>query len=503
MKKIERSIFIILIFISYLPVHSQAGLRPRGDVDCDWRVSINDVSVIIDSIMRQTKYHSFYNYACDVNRDKNINISDAVMLIDAILGQELPPMPSYSGTLPVLFINTEGYRNIDSKEEYLHADWWLDNMGIEGYESIGSPDIPQGMQIKGRGNYTWVMFKKKSFRVKLDSKQPVLGMHNDRHFCLLAHPDDHFAKLKNTMGFELSRRIGMAYTPEQRPVEVVLNGQYIGLYFLTEKIRVGKHRVNIEEQMDGETDADRITGGWLLEIDNYRQDHQFDIKERNNGQNWYDWIWFTLHSPEDLSNEQRQYIEQFLTTTNDAIYTHNKTDHKWEQYIDIDSLVCFYIVQEMLDNIEAFAGSCFLHKDRGDSTKLIFGPVWDFGQAFGRIERTDATDFNYFVYQDCSFDNTHWIEEIAKFPKFQLAVIKRWREFYNSSFNGLDIDQFIEDFTNHIRKAIQCDEARWSRIKLDQEAELFKNYLHSKITWLDSKWGIAANIDIDGQGINP
>jgi hypothetical protein len=58
--------------------------------------------------------------------------------------------------LPVLFINTEGHRDIVSKdkEDYLHADWWLDNMGVEGYESIGSPEEPLGMQIKGRGNYT-------------------------------------------------------------------------------------------------------------------------------------------------------------------------------------------------------------------------------------------------------------------------------------------------------------------------------------------------------------
>ena len=502
MKKIERYIIILILLISYLPVHSQAGLRPRGDVDCDWKMTINDFSAIIDSILCHTKYHSFYNYACDINGDKRINIADAIMIIDALLGQELPPMPSYSGTMPVLFINTEGYRNIDSKEEYLHADWWLDNMGIEGYESIGSSDNPQSMQIKGRGNHTWLSYKKKSFRIKLYSKQPLLGMHIDRHFCLLAHPDDHYAKLKNTVGFELSRRIGMAYTPDQEPVEVVLNGQYIGLYFLTEKIRIEKNRVNIEEQEDEETNPALITGGWLLEIDNYSHEGLIYFRERNNGQNWYDWIWFTSHSPEDLSTEQRQYIKQFLQTVNAAIYNPCKINNEWEQYINIDSLACFYIIAEIMDNIEAFSGSCYLYKHRGDSTKLIFGPVWDFGQAFGRLERTDATNFEYFVYQECSF-HTHWIEEIAKYPHFQLVVRKHWREFYKSDFNGLDIDQFIEDFTNHIREAIKCDAARWSRIRLDQEAALFKNYLHSKITWLDSKWGINANIDIDGQEIDP
>ena len=156
----------------------------------------------------------------------------------AIMGDSLPPMPTFSGTLPVLYINTEGHRNIDSKEKenYLQAQWWLDAMNIEGYESIGSPEQPLGMVIKGRGNYTWENFAKRSFRIKLDTKQPLMGMKSNRHFCLMAHADDHLAKLKNTVGFELSRRIGLAYTPAQAPVEVVLNGQYIGLYFLAETI---------------------------------------------------------------------------------------------------------------------------------------------------------------------------------------------------------------------------------------------------------------------------
>ena len=501
MKKALQSIITLILVNVCMPAYSQTGIRPRGDVDCDWRVSVNDITAEIDSILCQTKYNSFYNYAFDINGDKKISITDVTLIIDALMGQELPPMPSYSGTLPVLYIITEDHRNIDSKEEYIHANWWFDAMAIEGYESIGSPNEPLGMQIKGRGNYTWLSFNKKSFRLKLDTKQPIMGMNSNRHFCLLAHPDDHYAKLKNTVGFELSRRIGLAYTPAQEPVEVVLNGQYIGLYFLTEKIRIEKNRVNIEEQEDEETNPALITGGWLLEIDNYSHEGLIYFRERNNGQNWYDWIWFTSHSPEVLSTQQRQYIKQFLQTVNAAIYNPCKIINEWEQYINIDSLVCFYIIAEMMDNIEAFSGSCYLYKHRGDSTKLIFGPVWDFGQAFGRLERTDATNFEYFVYQECSF-YTHWIEEIAKYPHFQLVVRKHWREFYDSGFNGLDLDQFINDHVTQIRQAWYCDAKRWSGVNIDREANRYKNYMYSKIAWLNSKWGIGAHIDPDPHEYN-
>ena len=255
-----------MLLQSFFLMHGQSSLRPRGDVNCDWEVTIADLNALVDTILGDARYHPFYGYAADVNGDKEYTIADLNLVIDAILGGEIPPMPTYSGTLPVLFINTEGHRDIvgKEKEDYLHADWWLDNMGLEGYESIGSASEPLGMLIKGRGNYTWHNYAKKSFRIKLDEKQPLMGMHSDRHYCLMGHPDDYLARLKNTMGFELSRRIGLAYTPAQEPVEVVLNGQYIGLYFLTEKIRVSKHRVDIEEQQDLETDPEKITGGWLL-----------------------------------------------------------------------------------------------------------------------------------------------------------------------------------------------------------------------------------------------
>ena len=487
---------ILLTVMLSLTSNAQSQLRPRGDVNCDWEVNIADVSALIDNILNGTPYHELYTYALDLNGDKEINIADINVLIDGIMGAELAPMPSYSGTLPVLYINTEGNRNIDSKEEYVHADWWLDNMGLEGYEPLGSREEPLGMQIKGHGNYTWIVFKEKPFRIKLDSKQGLLGMKRNRHFCLLPHADDQYGKLKDTMGFELSRRIGLSYTPAQAPVEVVLNGQYIGLYFLTEKIRVGQNRVNIEEQNDWETEPANITGGWLLEIDNYKDDNTITFKERDGGE-WHDWIRFTPRSPENLSDQQRLYITHFLLQTNAAIYTPDKSSTEWEKYIDIDSLVCFYIIAEIIDNIESFNGSCFMHKHKGDSTKLVFGPVWDMGSSFERINLSDATDFDYFIYQGDRFQ-AHWIREIAKFPHFQEKVKEHWKAFYDTDFNGLDIDRFIDDHLSSIRQAWSCHALRWKRwsgYDIDRAVALYKTYIHTKIGWLQSQWGQTARTD--------
>lgn len=405
-----------------------------------------------------------------------------------------PDTMSTSGRLPVLYINTEGGEPITGKEkeDYLHADWWLDNMGDRNYEPIGSPDAPMGMLIKGRGNSTWERFDKKSYRLKLDTKQPLMGMQPNRHYCLLAHADDQLAKLKNTVGFELSRRIGLAYTPAQEPVEVVLNGQYQGLYFITEKPRVGKHRIAITEQADGETDALNVTGGWLLELNGFDGPMLYVQEHADEPRQWSDMICFESVSPGVLSTIQRKYMTDYLTATNAAIHVRDKRSREWEQYIDIDTLAMYYIVGEIMDDLEYFAGSVFVYKNRGRDTKLIFGPVWDFGNAFQRWGIYGDTRFNKFIYEPPAFFYNRWIGEIAKFPHFQEVVRWHWNRFYQSGLNGLDLDAYINDFTSRIGPAFQADGKRWPQYRyndMKQGRDNFKKFIHRKIEWLNHQWG--------------
>lgn len=382
----------------------------------------------------------------------------------------------YSGTLPVMFINTEGGAAITSTEEYVSGTYYIDNMGIEGIEPIASPDSAFALEIRGRGNYTWRDFDKKPYRLKFDKKAAPLGMNKSKHFALLAHADDQMAFLRNTVGFELSRRLGLNYTPAQQPLEVVLNGEYIGLYFLTETIRVAKDRVNIIEQPDSATDATTITGGWLVEIDNYDETEQVRITEGNG-----EIIRFTYKSPEILSSQQERYLKSQMVATNSAIYATDKESQTWEHYIDIDSLARFYIVQEIMDNAESFHGSCYLHKQQGQ-TKWIFGPVWDFGNAYRR-------DNGYFIYQYPPFGQT-WIGEIAKYPRFQQKVVEVWRQFKGVNYEGLH--SHIDQFTAHIATASQYNHSRWPKYgngDIYRAKNDFVSHLDNRISWLTAQWG--------------
>ena len=130
-------------------------------------------------------------------------------------------------------------------------------------------------------------------------------MPKSKHWILLAAYADWLAHGRNYLAFKISEKMGMPYTPGCVPCEVVLNGDYIGMYFLTEQIRIAKERVNITEQDDEETDSTLITGGWLLEIDNYTETNQIRFTDPAKPNKT---MKVTYHDPEELSDVQLNYL---------------------------------------------------------------------------------------------------------------------------------------------------------------------------------------------------
>ena len=413
------------------------------------------------------------------------------ILLFCLIGTTYAVNPS--GTLPVLYITTENNTPVTSKDYYLNATYYLDAKGIADYENIGSESAPLNMEIKGRGNYSWTGFNKKPYRIKLSDKQPLLGMIKSKHFTLLAHADDAKDKkgyMRNATGFELSKMIGIAWTPEAKPLEVVMNGDYIGLYFLTEHIRVDKDRVNIVEQEDEETDSQKITGGWLVEIDNYDEDPHITIQEGEKNT-----MWVTYKTPEVLSPAQEAYLTEQIKLIDNLVYGDKNSDKLW-QHLDMDALARFYIVQEITDNYESFHGSCYLYKDMGNDQKWKFGPVWDFGSAFNR-------DKSQYLFQGDVWHN-HWIPEICKFPAFMTYVKTLWKDFYANKFN--EIFTFTIEQLTLLKTAASVDAQRWpdynGNADLTKRINQINERLRKNAEWLNQQWGGNSNDDNNNNNNN-
>ena len=386
---------------------------------------------------------------------------------------------SISGTLPVVYLNTTDGVAITSKEVYVSGSLYIDPLQT-GYAALGSAAEPITGQFKGRGNWTWNGFDKKPYRIKLDSKQKVLGMPKNKHWCLMAHADDCLGFLKNYAGYKLSEALGLKWTPKAVPVELVMNGEYYGLYFLTEQVRVGSNRVNITEQEDYATDS--VSGGWLVEIDNYEEEGNVTLYENNNQK-----VWFTMKSPELLSPSQRTYIEEQLNDLNKAIWG-NSASALWEK-MDLDEAVKFYLVQELMEDCESYHGSCYLYKDRdrnGQTEKWYFGPVWDFGNAFNRGSEL-------WIYESPQFAQ-YWIGQLATWPQFQAKLKEVWYVFlHDKQSNFLTA---IDNLAALIEQGAKNDAARWNgsmnycnNSDMTAKRQEFINKFNWRTNWLYQQWG--------------
>lgn len=437
------------------------------------------------------------------NLPRELNISFTV-------DGEQPPIghnPNVSGTLPVLYINVytdENHTafnnevidyNLDHKNYFENAEYWLDLNGCEwlealGATSVGSAEAPLPLQIKARGNWTRRGFSKKPFKLKLGAKESLLGLTKSKHFAILAHADDSWGYLRNFTGFGLGKRMGLPWTPAQQPVEVVINGDYRGLYFLTESIRIEKDRINIEELDDLAEDPALISGGYLVELDNYDEDNQIRLDEQSYVQNQsLDMLRITMDTPEEYSDIQRRFVTDQFTTMNNAV---GSCSNELWAYMDLDDAARYYLVEEIISHTESYHGSTYMFRDRGEGQKWHFSPLWDCGNAF-----SGPTDG--FFYDHDSFGNT-WIPSIRCNERFNAKVVETWKWFMSTQYPGFEDE--IAQYMEHIRSAAQADHRRWRDAPVPDGGQQVANntdvdgrrdavlwHLRSKIDWLKGQFG--------------
>lgn len=379
-----------------------------------------------------------------------------------------------SGTLPVLHINTADSVPVDQKENYIDGEYWLDPSGIVDVEAVGSADAPLPLEIRGRGNATWLE-DKKPYKLKLGKKQSLLGMPKNKHYALLTFIGGFSAYFAHPLGMEIGRHIIQGWTPRMSPVEVVLNGQYIGLYTLAETVRIDSGRVDIFEQPEGNEDASTLDGGYLVEIDNYIDSNQLILQENDSTE-----LFLTVSTPEPMTEAQAEFLVGQFNDITKALYDPDKLSRRWEELIDADSYARHFVVQEIMNNQDAYNGSCKMHKDLDG--KWTFGPLLDIGDTFDLIKED-------FTFNTTPFRKT-WIPQTYQFPRFVKRVQEVYREF--KEIDPATWDNFIDNWNASIYDADLRDQKVWKynrNTTTADKAHYTKHRLTQKIEWLDNQWG--------------
>ena len=377
--------------------------------------------------------------------------------------------------LPVLRIETNGRAPILDRENYVAGTVSLDPNG-SGYSAYTGT-----MGIRGRGNSTW-NYRKKPFRVKLDTKSSLMGLPAERDWALLANAVDE-SQLRTFAAMQASEMTDVPYTPAVRHIEVVLNGQYQGVYILTEHQEVGPDRVDITEMEDTDNSGVEVTGGYRLEID-------FRLEE-NNEPGWRTdrHVALVIKDPDPATPEQRNYIKAFIRDFEVALFGPNFADpvNGYRKYLDVDSFVDHYLVQELTKNQDVFASSTFFTKERGDDL-LRSGPVWDFDRSMGTSGAAPGVDMGPEGFR--ARVRGIWPPRLFQDPTFVDAVAERWQEL-RSDF--LTIPGLLLTKGAELGPAIQNDLALWDfpetpGLQPTDTPEFLSSWLTQRIAWLDSQY---------------
>ena len=281
--------------------------------------------------------------------------------------------------------------------------------------------------IRGRGNSTWDT-PKKPYKLKLDESEDLFGMGANKHWALIANYYDN-SFIRNRITYLLGEKLEMAYSPRLIPVDVVMNGEYLGSYYLSEVVRIDKTRVditNMEKLTDDDIaeDPDWMTGGFLLGMSPYGHEEGYQFTTKNG-------VGFVLESPEEMEDasperleEAGLYIEDYINKAENAIYGEgfvDKDGKSYKEYIDVDSAAKYYLMQMYTRNGDAYGtASTKLYKDKNGL--LCFGPLWDFDYvAWGSY---DYDGEQTTLYGDGV--KLGWFERLKMDPEFIAKVRKIW-----------------------------------------------------------------------------
>lgn len=425
----------------------------------------------------------------------------------------------YSSDLPVLSLSTDSgtMEKIDADKENQEAG------DIILYGEKGEILYTgQAESIRGRGNSTWGLAKK-PYQIKLCEKTDLFGFGGASGFNLLANGYDE-TRLRNQITLGLARELEMDYVPEGQMIDLYLNDCYWGNYYLTEKIQVGESRVairNMEELVEAvyspeelekieraeNEDGTRkwaltglpgedITGGYLLE-----RELETRFKTEISGFITKQGDCYTLQSPLYASEEQVNYIADLMQEFQDAIEQedgiHPLTQKHYSEYIDVDSFIQKYLVEEVSKNYDGGVTSSFFYKPQDlVSTKIFAGPVWDYDVAFGNcnLDRIASnplgiTRLNNHIY------GTDMFVKLYEKEDFYERMVKMYEEKVLPYLDEL-LEKGIDEMVEQSRKSAEVDSVRWEELKnryqyyeeYDNDVRYLKYFVRERRNFLNQVW---------------
>ncbi|MBR4502121.1 MAG: CotH kinase family protein [Clostridia bacterium] len=309
--------------------------------------------------------------------------------------------------------------------------------------------------IRGRGHSTWSQ-EKKPFKIRFAEKVDLFGMGRGKTWALMANAYD-VSLLKNHVVSYISGAMGFEHNPKFVPVDLVVNGKYMGSYEISPFVQVAENSLNIETVKPDAAAGDDITGGYLIAMEPYFNEPDINRITTKGG------IKFMIKTPnlsrygeenQAARQAQHDYVQDYLQRLEDAIFAKDGRNGAGEHYSDLMDLrtaAAYWWVQDFTHNGDAFRSpSTYLYKEKGK--KLCWGPLWDFDIALNPVGSYGDLDSKMF-----------WLDYLRQYsPEYQQILRETWTR----------LDQVIEEvardggvldrYADRIKKSWENNKQLWN-----------------------------------------
>lgn len=381
--------------------------------------------------------------------------------------------------LPKVNIFTYNGGDIVSKTDYVSGAVSITNAGNNNL-------VRTAVEVRGRGNSTWVRFDKKPYKLRFTVKTDLFGMGAAKKWILLANAFDD-TMVRSAIVFDLAKQLGLEYTTDYRYVNVYLNNEYQGVYILCEQIEEGDSRIDVNSSKTGEVDT-----GYLLESysDGARAGEVcFTLPMVGNsylGSNPYKSHVMIIKSPDKkiVTQEQQAFIKDYIIKVNNAILS--KDWAAINELVDINSFVNMFIVEQtILSNDMGY--TFYMYKRAGG--KLYLGPVWDYDQSAGNSEHGGSTYKGWYAGSEHK-----WYTSLIQMPEFCELVRKRYIEKIDVIHGVIDnVDKITTEneydfwMSNEVYNNFG-NKKRWRTIPEIYSLTTYQQHIDYLKTWLSNRF---------------
>lgn len=376
--------------------------------------------------------------------------------------------PQINTELPVLRLRPES--EINSKEVYVKTTVDLYSPATaSGWWDAGGGQV----EVRGRGNSTWIL-PKKPYRLKFPEKFSPVGLDHakEKSWVILAHDMDK-SLLRNHLAFEFSRILfdasegyhdpgAIMFTPCSQFVNVYMGDSYHGLYQMSDHMQRADGRIAVDKltASDG-ADPAKITGGHILETDIHSESAPVRFRSGKGVQ-----INHKYPEDDDCDQAQYDYMEEFIEKVETALYGVNFKDpvEGWRKYMDEKTLIDFIIIKELAGDFDGYT-STYMYKRRGID-KVFFGPVWDVDKGWDNEKRNDHLDPGNNLMINAGFrmpgigSGDDWFQRLWQDEELRKSTGERWTSRKNELVGA--VLSILDEKPGRMAKSIKANFRVWT-----------------------------------------